>query len=480
VLRSNERGVSIVLVAGSLLLLFGIAAIAIDYSAALNERRQDVGAADTAALGGILEGALSGSVSAIQDAVDEAKSIAATNNDKTITDADWAACTDPEPLPIPSNLPVLGVTGSSPCISFDENFTTMRVLLPDQETDTSFGGLLGVDSIATTAAAEASLTVRTFPAATYSGAAPGDLVCMATVAHGSAPVPGNCNGDLDYLQPFIPVPYVGGSACSGSFLPLAMVTDISHSFGASSGGGSRPNGCTGGVGRPFPNQVTSAFIPPLPLTQGMLGPGGGSGRLALAPTDPSMTVFGRSINNNPLWVFIDTSVALDPSCATIAQLPAHPSNAQFNAIGISTGPADTPWQAAENLLVNCLTSQAGVLFTEAIFDAPRFVTVPQLHLAAPVAAPSGIRSFHPAYLHGIFVEAAVPADSCSPAIFQGTNFCRHQAGMRGSITSTGAGPAVLSSVHALVLRCEHLPDQQCSRATSGWERTYVMRIELVR
>ena len=72
-LMLNERGATAVFVAAALVALMGIAAIAVDYSAAFNERRQDVGAADTAALGGILEAAITSASNPLQAAVDEAK-----------------------------------------------------------------------------------------------------------------------------------------------------------------------------------------------------------------------------------------------------------------------------------------------------------------------------------------------------------------------------------------------------------------------
>ena len=51
----RERGASALLVALSMLMLLGFAALAVDIGAGFNERRQDQNAADAAVLGGALE-----------------------------------------------------------------------------------------------------------------------------------------------------------------------------------------------------------------------------------------------------------------------------------------------------------------------------------------------------------------------------------------------------------------------------------------
>ncbi len=207
-LMLNERGATAVFVAAALVALMGIAAIAVDYSAALNERRQDVGAADTAALGGILEAAITSAANPLQVAVDEAKDIAQANTPGTITLADWSSCTDPDALTYPSDLGLLGVTNGTPCISFSDDFMTMRVLLPDQETETSFGRVVGVDEISTTAAAEATIGTSfgggggSFPAAVFGGSTIGLEFCIKTGTSGKDTCGDPTTGDFGNFQPY--------------------------------------------------------------------------------------------------------------------------------------------------------------------------------------------------------------------------------------------------------------------------------------
>ena len=52
--HADERGATAVLVAASLFMLMGFAALVVDVGAGFNERRQDQSAADFAVLGGAL------------------------------------------------------------------------------------------------------------------------------------------------------------------------------------------------------------------------------------------------------------------------------------------------------------------------------------------------------------------------------------------------------------------------------------------
>ena len=99
---TRERGASAIIVAAALLLLLGFAAIATDVGAGFGERRQSQNAADVSVVAGTLWSTISPSANPLQDAVDQAKLVAAANTDTPLT---WssvaiqAPCTGPRTIP---------------------------------------------------------------------------------------------------------------------------------------------------------------------------------------------------------------------------------------------------------------------------------------------------------------------------------------------------------------------------------------------
>lgn len=155
--QSSERGASAIIIASSLFLLMGMAAIAIDSGAGFNERRQDQTAADLAAVAAAVNG--SSEVNAIQAAL----SIARSNLDTTYSDAEWQSlwqsCTDPD-MPTgfsPVDDPWSGVsTDKLACMSAGigrNGEAEIRVKLPVQDTETTFGRALGLSLLQTDAEA---------------------------------------------------------------------------------------------------------------------------------------------------------------------------------------------------------------------------------------------------------------------------------------------------------------------------------------
>ncbi|MEE8374891.1 MAG: Tad domain-containing protein [Acidimicrobiia bacterium] len=191
----NESGAVAILVAISMVVLLGIAAIAIDLGAGFNERRQDQTSADLAAVAGALS---FGSKSAM---VSQVLTVARANLDTSYTDAEWQAawqsCTDPGrtaaflPMPEPSGWG----SGTLDCISLSPS--SLRVRVPEQETDTTFGQLIGVDALSTDAYAVVTVFPPegegALPFALVAGAGPGEI-CLDTGTPGSDPP---CNGPAE-------------------------------------------------------------------------------------------------------------------------------------------------------------------------------------------------------------------------------------------------------------------------------------------
>lgn len=168
----SERGATSVFLAGALVLLLGMAAIATDIGAGFNERRQAQSGADFAVLAAVAF-ANADSVPAECDqhpASDllervmcrgavEAMAVAQANlPGRTL---DWAGCTDPEParaalFPVVAEVELSpGVLSEVPCIRFTESTQGARVVVPDLDVPTTFGRILGASSLTTAANAEA-------------------------------------------------------------------------------------------------------------------------------------------------------------------------------------------------------------------------------------------------------------------------------------------------------------------------------------
>lgn len=157
----SEEGASAILVAASLLLLVGMAAVAIDLGAGFNARRQDQTAADLAATTAAIEAANQ------TIAVTEALEVARSNLDATFSDSEWQTiwegCTDPDrPVgfyPLPNVFPTPGTTDLD-CMSVNpagDMGLEFRVRVPDQLTATTFGRTFGIGNLTTSAAAHSQL-----------------------------------------------------------------------------------------------------------------------------------------------------------------------------------------------------------------------------------------------------------------------------------------------------------------------------------
>lgn len=167
---NRERGATAITLAAAMVLLIGMAAIAIDISAGFNERNQDQSAADNAVMSGAIEVS---EFAPSSDVTTEALLIARSNLDTEFGDptnpADpewvelWRSCTDPDKdasfFPMAEPISWSGVvtatpsTGTLDCVS--RSASQLRVRIPDQAVATSFSQVVGVSSLQTSAVAVA-------------------------------------------------------------------------------------------------------------------------------------------------------------------------------------------------------------------------------------------------------------------------------------------------------------------------------------
>ncbi len=158
--RSDERGVTLIMVTASLLFMFGLAAIVVDGGMGWSERRQAQSGVDFGALAAL------NFAKSCHEVVDPCSIDVARNNgaEEAIEvvegnlpgrDLDWENCEDPGPRPgfIPS--------GRTDCVSFTENNDRSRVVLPIDAVSTSFGRVLGFDQLLVRAVAEAGQGLNT-------------------------------------------------------------------------------------------------------------------------------------------------------------------------------------------------------------------------------------------------------------------------------------------------------------------------------
>lgn len=207
-LIQDERGTSAVFMAFVMVFLLGIAAIVVDATGAgFNERRQDQTASDTGVMSGAL-GFVLGETDVIK--VQRALEITRSNLDTEYGDADWQAawesCADPDigavdvglgvpraftPMPNPFSVPG---TSTLQCVSSASSF--MRVVVPDQLVPTTFGKVLGFDSLSTHAEAVARVEPRSGEDGLLPFGIPGGVgngeVCLSTNPSGPAQPP--CQG----------------------------------------------------------------------------------------------------------------------------------------------------------------------------------------------------------------------------------------------------------------------------------------------
>lgn len=213
-LNEREKGASAVIVAASLVLILGMAAVAVDLTGnGFNQRRQAQIAADTAALAGALEFT---DVAAARDAVLKVARLnldlqygnAADPDDPAWIDL-WRTCTDTLPTGFLAVDAPSGWTGFSggkiQCISYSDE--EIRVRIPDQVNPTAFGPVIGANSVITKAVAQATFRFATggmvFPFGLLASATSGSQICLSSGPQGVAfpPCTGSQQGSFGTVLP---------------------------------------------------------------------------------------------------------------------------------------------------------------------------------------------------------------------------------------------------------------------------------------
>ena len=212
----NDSGAVAVLVAASMLLLMGFAAVAVDSGILFSDRRQQQSAADVGALAAVQFakttlpttncGALSGiDYAACRGAEEAIDVVEGTLPGRYALVGDWDTCVD-------AGKPVEFTQSStlSDCISFTDNLQKARVVLPGTDVDTSFARVIGVNTVRVGAFAEASLDLNqsggVLPFAVGPGGAGSDQACFTAQSAGTldiAPCDTSSEGNFGKLNLYL-------------------------------------------------------------------------------------------------------------------------------------------------------------------------------------------------------------------------------------------------------------------------------------
>lgn len=408
----RERGVSALLTASALLLMMGMAAIALDVSAGYNERRQDQTAADAGALAGALEYVLGGSA-----ASNKVTEYVAVNLDTTAgaMQTAWESCVDPaaerntQPgdnfvaLPPPS-----GWTVTDPddwCISVDSAKALLRVRVPLQSTSTTFGRVLGMNEINTFAVAVARIESRgsggILPFGLGSGANGGYHTCLSDAPSGLAtnPCDGGTTGNFGTLKirQFGNTTLGTSTNCTASPLDQTLAQNIA--VGTDHEVVTDPDGLTSNEVRdecfnPGVDTLnTDTSFSEFGAEDGMVGPVPGmpAATPRLKQTGPfTGPIFNdHRINDKPLWEYLLNTVTYDGTVAPTTCDPASFTGgvADYNGNGLPDDDFDgdgiqdqaRSWQH----MAKCLDDYASGLYATVIFDetildnSSRFGYLPQ-------------------------------------------------------------------------------------------------------
>jgi hypothetical protein len=408
--RRLERGATAILVALSLFLLLGFAAIAIDLGLGFNERRQDQTAADIGVMAGAIE--TLGPNHQIRDLILD---FTRRNVIATYTSADWQArwegCMDPgrvelnadgfnfQPVAAPAGWDT--PSGRLDCISFDAG-GYVRVNLPQLEFETTFGQLMGIDELETSAAAVARIASRSgggiLPFALLSSAGQGQHVCMrdGSGGHAEEPCDGPDAGNLGALQSIHYGTQPEGPSRNCNGIPKKDVVAVNIAYGIDHRIVLDPDGLAKNAVRDTCKNMDNGLSPDTMNTFTGLSSGVQEG-LATGPVpdglvaprlqqgdNPKRNVYGRPLDDKPLWEYIDPSLSV--SVAAPDDIPASCQRFTFDDStqtphdwdGDGSNDESESWEHLSACLGEYVAgAHTSPLFLETLEESPRFGYVPQ-------------------------------------------------------------------------------------------------------
>ena len=433
----RESGAAAVFVASTLILLMGVAAVALDVSAGFNERNQNQNAGDNGVMAGALEKAMASpdDQSIVTNALTIVQANLTADFPGGMTDPTWVAmwrsCTDDgnpgwQPLPEPAAWGGAGATLD--CVS--QTGALLRVRIPDQLVGTTFGSVVGFDSIATNAIAIAKIGLMTtappiVPLGLSSGS-PGEF-CFSSASTGNAypPCEGSETGEFGpIISPLFGTYGTHAPECDGNTLRwfernlvwgLDHPIDIYEPAGEASGApwtqaaydgltNAMRDDCdvVGGLavevdGFPINSVKVDTGFPNVEMTNGLVSNDLFDGRAARLQqgTGAERRVWNKNepwdLDNVGPWEYLTDDLT---------------SIAECRRSSYSSGTTEAKVEMFETCLA---TPPSGVLFEESITGSPRFVWAPEYGLINPPGSKfTPIRRFHAVFVGGVWFNCPNP------------------------------------------------------------------------
>lgn len=417
----DEKGATAVIAAIVMVFLMGIAAVVLDGGRGFNERRQAQGGVDFAALA-----ALQASVGAnpADAGATEAVTVVTANLPGRTLDWTKGVCADPaRPAEYDANVPSF-----TDCVSFTENFGQARVRLPIDTVDTSFGRVIGFDSIDVRVEAEAIQSSLASADIVPWTAGPDVSVCLFSnqAPQSVPPCDGPNSGFFGYLDVALygshpteldnPITCAQGTSNVRNAINVAKGSD--HIMVEWNSGDTPVHDHTVCPNKSEDiNQLeVQTGSPTQGATEGLINGVSGSingeafgsapGRLEYNGgwSTSSATVRGFTLDNTPLWDYLD-----DPSCP-------------WGGGAISGSVSD--FVEMEACLANW-NSGIGPIFGLSLEDQPRFAAVPIFTVYPTGPGSYLIDHFSPVYIETIYQNCN--ANRChtifSPGESNGSNPC---------------------------------------------------------
>lgn len=497
---SGDKGAVAILVALSLLLLLGFAAIAVDSGLALDERRQEQGGVDAGTLSAgigaqysptqpgcgagtnIQQAACNGAVVAIEiinKNADTPYPISAFDNPALCANAVFPVefRTGGSNSGVLSQIVDAGTPRTLECIRWNENLSKVRVILPVTAVNTTFGRLLGRNTIDVNALAEAGTSLKRpgqlIPYVVGPTGAGANLGCLLEPTGGQPDHrPPECrgpnSGNFGYM-----LPYLYGDPILGTPIecePLAVPPNQSTVAATFAKGAdhiyalniSVPGTANDDANCPNKNQLIDEVdvrtgSVALPTEIGALGTiHGTEGRLRcknggsaepswVTPTwtssacDDVNNQHDETTDSTPLFDFINPGATIESGGTC---------NAGINdRIGMQSCLA--AWRA--------FGTHNGRLFTNALATSPRFAWIPRLN-TDPDTGGSGfytIEEFLPVYIQTLYLSCN--PGGCDVAHDPGETPIPACAGFGQSCGWPSTGNKNLDAMSAFILRPDMLP-----------------------
>lgn len=469
----GERGATALTVAMVMVLLMGVAAVVLDGGRGFNERRQAQSGVDFASLAALV--AATGANPSDAGRI-EAQAVVAANLPGRVLDWTSPACTDTNRPPEYTNL------SSSPCVSFTENYGQARVILPTDALDTTFGNLLGFNSIDVRTEAEAIQTIKSSANILPLTAAAGTSVCLFSNQAPQTVPP--CNGPNSGFFGYLDVALHGsspseldnpstceqGTANVRTAINVAKGADhimvewnpgdpVVHDWAVC------PN-----LSEDINQLQVQTGSPVIALTNGLINGVSGSingqsfgsapGRIVYdaAWSTASASVRGFTLDNTPLWTYLD-----DPACSW--------------ATGI-TGNVDNYTE-----MQNCLDQwTSGSIFSESLEDNKRFAAVPVFTTFPTGPGAYLIDFFSPVYIETTYHNCN--ANRChtifSPGEAGGSSVCPPNLAAAPTVNcghSHTSGPDSVEGLTAFQLRVGmlHPNTQEFFPATNNVREIFLLK-----